>query len=457
MPKSRKKHPHTRKQKSNAKSSTSVEIELDIDNLTHDGRGIGRLDGKTVFTQGALPGEHVKARITRQKSRYDEAILAKIIHPSEKRTNPKCEYFNECGGCSLQHLEVESQIHYKTQHFLDCFRRLAGLEIDDLLPTIDGPHWNYRRKARLVCFYDKRSKQVALGFRKKNSKDIVDIEHCPVLTNPFDMLIKPIKDVLNALETSNAITHIEIIAADQQNAVVLRQVKSITQNDLELLSDFSKASNVQIYIDKGNDAIQYEQINNQNLPLYYSLGPSNIRLEFTPANFIQVNKFVNQKTIEQVLNLMELKPSDNVLDLFCGIGNFSLPVSRCVNSIVGVEANKSSIEQAKHNAAINECDNAKFYYADLNEDVHQLAWFKQNSFNKIILDPPRAGALNLMPAIAVKKCELICYISCDPATLARDAAELMTREKYRIKTAGIMNMFPHTSHVESMVLFEKFK
>ncbi len=443
------------KQQPNVKSQIStIDAELSIDNLSHDGRGIGRIDGKTVFVSGALPGEIVKARVTQQKRRFDEGHLLEVIQTSPHRVQAKCEYHGQCGGCVLQHLEVSEQVHYKQQHLLNSLERIAGVSAPELLPAILGPSWNYRRKARLSTSYDKRNKTLEIGFRQKESASIVPIKHCDILAEPFSTNIDDIGKLLNSLEKPQAISHLELAQADNVNALVLRQVKELSEADYEKLQTYSESKQLQIYL-LGDEKDELEPLGDNYQPLNTRYAELDITYEFSPTNFVQVNASVNKKTIEQVLKFLDPQPDDVVLDLFCGIGNFSLPISRQVKNLVGIEGSTQLIQQARHNAEINHCNNVSFFTADLCQDLRHESWLRNAAFNKVLLDPPRSGAIEIMPLLGKLACKKIVYVSCDPATLARDAAELCNKYKYKIRQAGVMDMFPHTGHVESMVVFER--
>jgi len=434
----------------------NIQVELDIDGLTHDGRGIGRVEGKTVFVSGALPEEKVRAKIIKQKKRFDEAVLEEILQSSPHRVPPKCEYFGKCGGCSLQHLETGAQIQYKENHLRGSLQRVGGLEIEELFPAITGRHWQYRRKARLATSFDKREKVLSIGFREKESAKFISISHCEVLEEPFNIEISKISHVLNQLEKRQFVSHIDIVKAENKNVIVIRHVKALNDVDIALLQQYSKQESLIIYL-QGNDQEAVNISDPTNPDLLFTLPSYDLIYHFQPKDFIQVNVDINQKMLALALECLELGTDDVVLDLFCGLGNFSLPIAQRVNKVVGIEGGKDMVDRARLNAERNGIKNVEFHCADLTQEIRESAWYRENKFSKVILDPPRSGAFEQMAMLAKLKPEKILYVSCDAATLARDLAELVGKSKYHVTQVGVLDMFPHTSHVESIALLERKK
>ncbi len=356
----------------------------------------------------------------------------------------------------MQHLSREQQLSTRQQYLLDCLQRFAGIKPGHVLSPLSGPAWHYRRKARLASSYQKREKKLVLGFRAKASKTVVPVEHCPILLEPLEACIKPLVALVNSLDRPYAISHVELIGGDKLNAILLRLVKTISAADKNKLVEFARAGQYEIYL-QTNDDEEPEATIEKGRKLKYTLQPGELVLEFPANAFIQVNALVNQMTVKQVHELMSFHKHDKVLDLFCGIGNFSLGIAAHVSQVTGVEVSKTSVQQANSNAALNHIDNARFVQADLSQDIQQASWFRGEQFSKILLDPPRQGAPGLMPVIARMGWEKLCYISCDPATLVRDVAELVQCGKFDVTHAGIMDMFPQTSHVESMVIIRNKK
>ena len=427
-------------------------IELDVTGLTHEGKGVARLNGKTVFVNGALPGEVVQAQITKQKARYEEADLREIIQASEQRVNPECEYYGLCGGCSMQHLQPDSQIEYKQQHLLSVLERIASRKPETILNPVTGPVWNYRRKARLATYYDRKKKTLVTGFRQAQSKSVVAIEHCRILSEPFNHLLGSVSDAINGLENKAYVSHIDLIQADNANAILIRHVNNFSESDIEQLQEYANQKQLRIYL-QGNEKNALDCITCEPYENTLQINVHGLGLKFLPDDFIQVNRDVNEKMLNQAIELLNLTAEDELLELFCGMGNFSLPIAKQVRKLAGVEVDASMVEQAKSNAQLNNINNATFFQFNLIENLNHCSWLKEYQFNKVLLDPPRSGALEQMLLLNKLLPEKILYISCDPATLARDIA--LINNKYSVKYAGVINMFPHTSHVESMVLLEK--
>jgi len=429
----------------------STPFEIDISSLSHDGRGLARPAGKTLFIEGALPGERVRARYTQQKSKFDEARTLEVLSASPERTEPRCPHFKQCGGCQLQHLSASAQIHHKQQQALDQLRRIGGITPETILPPLEAQHWHYRRRARLGLCKDKRSGKISVGFRQHQSNQLVAIDQCPILDQRGDQLITPLNRLLNQLQQPLAISHIEICLGDSTAALVLRHPKPLVEADQQALQTLASSQGFDLYLQPGTPQTLKSVSNSPNLSLSYALPELN--MQFQPQDFTQINPEINRLMIQRALQLLQPGPDDRILDLFCGLGNFTLPLARQAKEVVGIEALESMVERGRANAVLNQIDNVKFYAADLSQPVTGEAWFG-SGFNKILLDPPRAGALELLDPLVKLDAQQLLYISCDPATLARDAGELVKRG-YRLTHWGVMNMFPHTTHVESIALFEK--
>lgn len=451
----RKNKPKAQRKKAISQAKTHQQRVLDnieIEDLSHDGRGIGRINGKTIFVSSALPGEIVTVNVTQSKKRFDMGEAIEIQQPSTDRVIPRCEYFAQCGGCDLQHLTHSQQLVYKEKRLLDNLRRISSVEPENLLPPIHGPLWQYRRKARLAIHYNPKNKHLLFGFRAKNSKLIINIDHCEVLDEPFTQQLKNIALLLKELDSIKHITHCELSVADNGSAIVLRHTHKLSEGDLNVLRQYGVENNVQIYLqtEKHNSPLPLDP----NYPeLRYEF--NGIDYTFSPTDFIQVNGIVNSMLIQQALELLSIEPQDRILDLYSGIGNLSLPVAKRAQKVYGVEGSDPMVARAKTNAQYNHLENCEFFQADLTDAASLKNWIKQFKINKIILDPPRDGAIHIAEELAKSTIEKILYISCDPGTLARDTAALLKHKKYRLTHSGIMDMFPHTSHVESMLLFTR--
>lgn len=460
-----------RKQKRSRKRSSRNRGRVDlkqssyaaVESLTHDSRGVAHLHGKAVFIDGALPGEEVLFSYLKRKGSYDEGGVAHVIKASPERVEPGCPHFGICGGCSLQHMAAEAQIHAKQQVLLDNLKHIGNVEATHLLPPMSGPLWGYRRKARLGVKYVIKKEKVLVGFREKNSPYLADIESCRVLHPSVGRQINALKDLVGNLSIYMRIPQIEIAVGDADTAMIFRHLEPFIDSDIDKLRHFAQQHNVLLYLQpKGPDTVHLlwpeGAKESSKEALCYRLPEDNVEYRFGPMNFVQVNSEINRKMIDKVIELLDLQPEDRVIDLFCGLGNFTLPMARRVASIVGIEGDDALVELARHNAKHNGIDNAEFYAADLTrpERLHQAGFVPgERQFDKVLLDPARAGALEMMAPLAKLAPKLIAYVSCNPATLARDANELVNKHGYRMSCVGVMDMFPHTSHVEAMALFER--
>lgn len=423
-----------------------------IESMNHDGRGVTHVDGKAVFIEDALPGEKILMEYQRRHRKYDEARVAALIQASPDRVSPKCAHFNICGGCSLQHMEPHAQIRSKQQVLLDSLSHIGGVEPATLLTPLTGPHWGYRRKARIGVKYVEKKQGVLVGFREKRSSYIADINECVVLHPDVGARLTSLRTLIAGLKAYRKIPQIEMAVGDEATALVFRHLVPLEDDDVKKLREYGKQNRLQIYLQSaGPDSVTL--LWPETATLSYSLPRHDIRIFFQPTGFVQVNSDINHKMIDYALAMLELEPDDRVLDLFCGLGNFSLPMARQVAAVVGVEGDTGLIQQACSNARYNEINNVEFIAADLTKPLSDAAL--QRNFNKILLDPPRTGAKEVLPRIASVGASHIVYVSCNPATLARDAGELVHNQGYKLSRAGVMDMFPHTTHVEAIALFEK--
>lgn len=429
-------------------------IELQVDSLSHDGRGIAQLDGKKIFIDGALPGETVACLYTRKKKSYDEAKVETIIKASPDRIEADCEYFGVCGGCSLQHLSQQSQIEHKQSVLLDHYNHYAKIDVRDPLPPILGPAWGYRRKARLGVKNVPKKGGILIGFREKHQANLItDMQSCKVLHPSIGDLLPSLREMLSQLSIPSAIPQLEFAVGDTAAAVIIRHLEAFTEQDLEILSDYAQQHALQIYGQSAGPATIKRLFPKEETTLEYAVVNPNVSLTFHPSDFTQVNAEINQKMLQRTLEMLEPTADDRILDLFCGLGNFSLPIAHFAKAVVGVEGDAKMVERAKHNAKRNQLTNVDFYTADLSKDLSTQAWAKEQ-FTKIVIDPPRTGAQEVIAHFPQLAAQRIVYISCDPATIARDAA-LLLAQGYRLKQTGVMDMFPQTSHVESIACFDK--
>ena len=423
-----------------------------IIDLAHDGRGVARLDGKTVFVHDALPGEQVGLVRRRRKRRHDEAVLAAVMSASPDRVTPGCPHFGTCGGCALQHLATPRQLEHKQTILLENLARLGRVAPTSVLPPLASMPWGYRRRARLGVRWVAPKQRVLVGFRERASSYLADIAVCRVLATPLDRLITPLAQMIAGLSVRARLPQIEAAVADNATALVLRVLDPLCETDLVTLGAFARAHQIQLHLQPGG----YETIaplEEGYGPLYYELPEFDLRIAFEPPDFVQVNGELNRRMIARALDLLAPGHSDRVLDLFCGLGNFSLPLARSAEQVVGVEGDASLVERARANARRNGVPNATFEMANLFEDCRDSRW-AAGRYDRVLLDPPRAGALQVLPLLARFSPARLVYISCHPGSLARDAGLLVHEHGYRLVVAGVMDMFPHTAHVESIAVFE---
>ncbi|MFN2308489.1 MAG: 23S rRNA (uracil(1939)-C(5))-methyltransferase RlmD [Gammaproteobacteria bacterium] len=444
------------------KPSLPVEsIELSIDALDHAGRGVGRsggAGGKAVFVAGALPGERVRCRLVARHKKHDEGVVEAVLEASPLRVEPRCAHTGVCGGCSLQHLAPEAQIDAKQQILLGDLAHIGKVTPQEILPPLRGPHWGYRTKARLGAKFVRKQGRVLVGFREKHAPQLAELSRCEVLHPQIGGRIPELAALLGGLEARERIPQIEVAVGDQASALVFRNLDPLSEGDAARLRAYGEHSGLQIYLQPaGPDSIG-PLWPERAADLDYALPGFDLRLQFLPTDFTQVNRAINAAMIDHALTLMDVQSDDRVLDLFCGLGNFTLPLARRCAQVVGVEGEAGLVQRARDNAVRNGIGNAEFHVADLAGDLRIYPWFRpwlQQGFDKLLLDPPRSGAQAVIPTIAGLGCQRIVYVSCNPSSLARDAGLLVHEHGYRLVKAGVMDMFPHTAHVESIALFEK--
>ncbi len=424
-----------------------------IESLSHDGRGVARLDGKVIFIDGALPDETVMFRYTSQRRRNDEGRVLELITASPERVKPRCAHFDQCGGCSLQHLQPEAQIGAKQQMLAEQLRRIGKVEAEQILPPLTGPRWGYRHKARLGVRFVEAKGRVLVGFREKRSGFVVDMERCEVLHPTIGERILDIAELVQSLQACRRIPQVEIAVGGTAAALIFRHLEPLSDEDCTRLITFGEQTGLHLYLQpRGPDTAHL--LWPEQSQLSYRLPDFDLELRFSPTDFTQVNSELNNDMVRQAVTLLKPRPNDRVLDLFCGIGNFSLPLARLAGEVIGVEGEAKLVQRARENALHNGLNNALFHVADLAEKITSTGW-QAGAFDKILLDPPRSGALEILPWMAALGAGRIVYVSCNPSTLARDAGELVNVHGYRLISAGVMDMFPHTAHVESIALFQR--
>jgi len=428
-------------------------FEAEVVAMGHDGRGIARVAGKATFIHGALPGETVSFRYLNRKRSHDEGEVVEVIRASQDRVEARCAHYGVCGGCSLQHLAPAAQIEAKQQILLDNLRQIGRVQPESLEPPLlnDMP-WGYRRKARLGVKDVARKGKVLVGFRERGSSFVADVDRCHVLHPRVGELLPALSTLVESLSISQRLPQIEMAMDDERCVLILRVLDPPSTQDERLLLEFQAANDVVFYLQPGGpDSVRPLHA---AVDLRYSLPDYELSLAFLPGDFTQVNSEINRKMIARAMQLLDPQPDQGVLDLFCGVGNFTLPIARHGAQVVGVEGDAGLVARARANAVRNGLLNVEFYTADLYGELQAEPWMNRR-FDKALLDPPRSGALEVLPLLPKLGVGRIVYVSCYPGTLARDAGALVNEYGYRLVSAGVMDMFPHTAHVESIALFEK--
>ncbi len=432
----------------------SVE-EAGIRDLMIDGRGVADIPGKTVFIDGALSGERVRFRRRRSRKNVDEADLVEVLSAAAERVSPRCAVFGICGGCSLQHLDAAAQLALKQKAMLDALQRIGTVQPQSVLPALAGEAFGYRRRARLGVRLVEKKGRVLVGFREKYKPYIADMTYCETLVEPLAKLISPLSELIQALDIRRELPQIELSYGDNFSALVFRVLAEPTSADREKLQYFAARHQLQLWLQTGGPLTLKLIDNTTHAPsLHYLLPEYKLCLEYGPLDFVQVNQNMNRLMLKQAMELLKPQEGERILDLFCGIGNFSLPLARSGARVTGVELDQAMVKKARTNAALNNIENADFYVADLSRPEEEQSWW-QGDYAAVLLDPPRAGALEVLPLVARTGARRILYISCHAGSLARDAGVLVKEHGYRLCSAGAMDMFPQTGHVEAMALFEK--
>lgn len=425
-----------------------------VDSLNYDGSGVARVQGKAVCIDGALSGERVRFRYHNKHKSFDTGRVLEVLQPSAHRVTPACAYFGVCGGCGLQHLEAGAQTHSKQKLVAETLQHIGQLRPRHWLDPITGPAWHYRRRARLGVHLVPKKGGVLLGFREKRRSLITDLDACLTLAEPVSRMLPAMRELISGLARPDRVPQIEVAVADNATAIVVRHLEPLTDADRARLRAFGAGRGVQIYVQPGGVASVAPLLPEAPEPLRYELPDYGVTIEFRATDFIQINSVVNRGMVQQALALLELQPQDRMLELFCGLGNFSLPLARQGAQVLGVDGDTGLIERAYQNAVNNRLGNVAFRHADLHTSGATAAAWSGFEFNKLLLDPPRVGAFEVMKQLPQDGLRRIVYVSCNPATLARDGAYLTHARGYRFEAAGILDMFPHTNHIETMALFE---
>ena len=426
-----------------------------ITSVTHDGRGIAAGEGKKAFVAGALEGETVTFIRRKSHRNFDDAELLEIHEASPNRIAARCAAFGRCGGCSLQHVSTDEQRAIKDQTLRDNLERIGKVEPREWLEPMTGPEWHYRRRARLAVKDVPAKGRALVGFREKHAPFITDMHRCEVLAQPLDALINDLSELVGKLSIRARLPQIELAVAENAVALVFRVLDPPSEADLDAFRAFGVAHDMRIYLQpKGLDSVSLLYPAEDSEPLFYTLPEFDIRIDFEPVDFIQVNSEINRRMVHFAVEQLDAGPEDRVLDLFCGIGNFSLPLARNAGTVLGVEGLESLTERATINAERNGLGNVSFRVADLAKIDGTEGWVREG-WNRVLLDPARSGAAEVVSRMHLFGPERIVYVSCHPGTLARDAGTLVNEQGYRLDAAGIIDMFPHTAHVESIAVFTK--
>lgn len=426
--------------------------------LTHEGEGVVR-NGKTAFVAGALPGETIRFRRVRRHRQHDEGQLVEVVEASPLRVAPRCAHFGVCGGCALQHLQPAAQIESKQAELRDSFERIGKVQPEAWLPPLTGPEWHYRRRARLGAKYVAKKGRVVVGFRERLSPYVAALERCEVLAQPVDALIEPLSRLVMGLQIRERVPQIEVAAADNAVALVFRVMQEPPPADLAAFRAFGREHGVRVFLQTGGLDTVRRLADEQGTvpdeePLHYRLPDFDLTLDFLPTDFVQVNGPINRALVSRALELLELPSEARVLDLFCGIGNFTLALARRAEYVTGVEGDLALVERARANARRNGLGNVAFHAADLSQAVADGTPWAAGPFTHVLLDPPRAGAREVLPAVARLAPQRVLYISCHPGSLARDVGILVHEHGMTLRAAGVLDMFPHTTHVESIAVLE---
>jgi 23S rRNA (uracil1939-C5)-methyltransferase len=426
-------------------------FEVRIDRLSHEGRGVGRGNGKTTCVEGALAGELVSARYLRNHPQWDDAVMEQVLEAAPERVEPKCPHAGVCGGCALQHLDPRRQVEHKQDVLMELLRHHAGIQPRRVLAPLTGPLWGYRRKARLGVRYVAKKGGALVGFRERSSSYVADIDGCETLHPSVGTRLPELRALVSRLSVKDKIPQIEVAIGDDRGALVFRHLAPLTGEDRSALAAFGEDSGLSIHLQPAGVDSVHPLDDRQLEPSYLVDG---LRFHFRPTDFTQVNAEINRAMVDSVREYLTAGSTDRVLDLFCGIGNFSLALAPAVDSITGVEGDPELVTRATHNAAANRIDNARFVVADLGASS-DVAGIDGAAYDKVLLDPPRAGAEHVVSGLDFTRCRCVVYVSCNPVTLARDARHLVRRGGFELTAAGVMDMFPHTSHIESVAVFDR--
>ena len=426
-----------------------------VESLDQEGRGVAHDQGKVIFIEGALPGERVTYSSYRKKASFEIAQLAQVLVPSPSRVQPRCPHFGVCGGCTLQHLEPGAQVAAKQRVLEEQLQRIGKVAPEQMLSPVHGPPWGYRQRARFSVRRVRKKGGVLVGFHEKRSGFIADMAQCPVIPAHISELLMPLRELIGALSIGDRVAQVELAVAEGADALVLRHLEPFAPQDEALLRGFAARHGVRFFRQPAGPGSVVPYIPDASEPLQYTLPEFDLTLRFGPADFTQVNPAVNRVLVRRAVNLLDPRPGERALDLFCGLGNFTLALARRGARVLGLEGSPALVKRARENALANGlAQRAEFGVVDLFR-VTPSTWESWGPIDKLLLDPPRDGAVAAVASLGAEGPRRIVYVSCNPSTLARDAGTLVHDKGYRLAAAGVVNMFPHTAHVESVALFDR--
>ncbi|MGB7754897.1 MAG: 23S rRNA (uracil(1939)-C(5))-methyltransferase RlmD [Salinisphaera sp.] len=426
---------------------------VEITDLASNGRGVGHVDGKAIFVADTLPGERALYKPVKVKRDYEQAEMATLFSASPQRATPRCAHFGVCGGCILQHASPQAQVEFKQRQLIDALERVGGVSPARVLEPLVGARWGYRRRARLGVKHVPKKGGTLVGFRERGAPFIAQLSRCEVLVPEVGERLTELGHLIDGLSIRSAIPQIEVAAGDNHIALVFRVLEEPTPEDRERLREYAEMTGLGIYLQPGNEST-IAPLAGKPEPLYYDLPAYDARLQFEPNDFVQIHAEINRQMIDAAITHLDVQHDDTVLELFSGLGNFSMPLSRSAGEVITVEGEAGLVARARANAERNGVTNITAHVDNLFEPAEHPAWLPGRA-DKVLLDPPRSGAAEVLEHVAATGASRVVYCSCHPATLARDAATLVERHGYRLVAAGVMDMFPHTAHIESMAVFER--
>jgi 23S rRNA (uracil1939-C5)-methyltransferase len=428
---------------------------LAIESLDQEGRGVAHRDGKVIFVEGALPGERVTASVYRSKRSFELAQVETVLESASSRVAARCVYFGRCGGCALQHVDPATQIAVKQRVLEDALWHIGKVKADQILSPIQGPGWGYRHRARFTVRYVPKKGGALVGFHEKRSSYVADMASCEVVPDRISRLLPRLRELIGSLSIRQRLPQIELAIGEGSHVLVLRVLDPLSAADASAVRAFADEHRVYVYLQPGGPDTAVPFHPPEGADLHYALPEFDVRIYFGPTDFTQVNHAVNRVLVRRALRLLAPKSGERVADFFCGLGNFSLPIARSGAEVLGLEGSETLVSRARVNAERNGLSaRTRFEAMDLFKiDAERLAAL--GHFDAMLIDPPRDGAAGVVSALGEGAARRIVYVACSPATLARDAAVLVHEKGYTLQAAGVVNMFPHTAHVESLALFQK--